>query len=240
MCLATRQGASAFVGTTRADPAVGKVLHLVERRHVHAPRGARRSSRARRSSPQSAPPTPPGSPKPGFSALNADDDLADREHGLLAVAEHHDVDEIGHRLGVEGRVPAHDHERVQVAALGGHQRDPGQVEAGEHVGVAQLGGERDPDEVERAEWAVAVDRERRDVALTHQPLEVGPHRVAALGEHAGGLVEHLVEDLHALVGQAHLVGVGVHQRPPHAVGVPVLGRGVELTADVLHGLADQG
>ena len=44
-------------------------------------------------------------------------------------------------------------------------------------------------------------------------LEVGPHRVGALGEDPVALVEHLVEDLHALVGQADLVGVGVHQRP---------------------------
>ena len=49
--------------------------------------------------------------------------------------------------------------------------------------------------------------------LPHQRLDVRPDRVGALGEDPVPLVEHLVEDLHALVGQPDLVGVGVHQRP---------------------------
>ena len=63
--------------------------------------------------------------------------------------------------------------------------------------------------------AVRVDGELRHAVLAHQRLQVGPDRVGALGQHVGLLVEHLVEDLDALVGQAHLVRVGVHQRPPH-------------------------
>ena len=37
---------------------------------------------------------------------------------------------------------------------------------------------------------------------------------------AGLLVEHLVEDLHALVGQPDLVGVGVHEAPADLGGLP--------------------
>ena len=49
------------------------------------------------------------------------------------------------------------------------------------------------------------------------------------------------------LGDADLVGVGVHQRPPRgqllaagavATDVPVLDRGVELATDVLDGLVD--
>ena len=84
---------------------------------------------------------------------------------------------------------------------------------------------------------MAVDGELRDravgVALAHHRLEVGPDRVGALGEDPVALVEHLVEDRDALVGQPHLVGVGVHQRPAHRHRVPVLDGGVELAADVL-------
>jgi hypothetical protein len=63
-------------------------------------------------------------------------------------------------------------------------------------------------------------------------LEVGPGGVGALGDRVVALVEDLVEDLQALVGQADLVGVGVAsshatgQRPcsqpfPHHPPVPV-------------------
>ena len=59
----------------------------------------------------------------------------------------------------------------------------------------------------------------------------------ALGEDPVALVEHLVEDLDALVGQPDLVGVGVHQGPADgrtvAPAVPLLDRGVQLAADVL-------
>ena len=145
------------------------------------------------------------------------DDLGDREHDLLAVAEHGGVDEVRDGLGVERGVAAGDDDRVVLAAVGRVQRDPGEVEGVEHVGVAELGGEAQAEEVEGADRAVAVDGELRDRALlvagAHHLLHVGPHRVGALGEDPVALVEHLVEDLDALVGQADLVGVGVHQGP---------------------------
>ncbi len=125
-------------------------------------------------------------------------------------------------------------------AVGGVQRDAGEVERGEQVGVAELGGEADAEQVEGADRAVRVDGELGDAVLAHQRLEVGPHRVGALGQRVGALVEHLVEDLHALVGQPDLVGVGVHQRPADGDRVPVLDPRVQLAADVLDRLADLG
>ena len=119
----------------------------------------------------------------------------------------------------------------------GVHRDAGEVERVEHVGVAELGREAQAEHVEGTHRAVAVDGELRDVVLAHHLLHVGPHGVGALGHDPVALVEHFVEDLHALVGQADLVGVGVHQRPAdgRAVlgAVPVLDRRVELAADVL-------
>ena len=48
---------------------------------------------------------------------------------------------------------------VRSAAL---QRDTGEVERGQQVGVAQLGGEADPEYVERPHRAVRVDGELAD------------------------------------------------------------------------------
>ena len=93
------------------------------------------------------------------------DDLGDREHDLLAVAEHGGVEEVGDRLGVERRVAAGQHDRVVVAAVDRVQRDAGEVEGVEHVGVAELGGEAQAEDVEGADRAVAVDGELRDAVL---------------------------------------------------------------------------
>jgi len=80
---------------------------------------------------------------------------------------------------------------------------------------------------------VAVHRELRDLVLPHQLLQVRPDAVGALGEHALALVQDLVEDHDALVGQPDLVCVGVHERPADIAGLPGLDRGVELSTDVL-------
>ena len=71
-------------------------------------------------------------------------------------------------------------------------------------------------------------------------LEVGPRRVRPLGHGVGALVEDLVEDLEALVGQAHLVGVRVHQEPPDPVRGGRRDLGTELAADVARWLLHRG
>ncbi len=208
------------IGHDALDAPVGEVVDVVELRHVDA---------AGSSQPQ----------QQAVSAIRATlvlplaHDLADCQHHLLTVAQHSGVDEVGDRLRVEGGVTAGDHDRRVVTPVGGVQRDAGEVEGGQHVRVAQLGGERDPQQVERADRSVRVDGELWDLVFAHHLLHVGEHGIGALGEDPVALVQDLVEDLHALVGQPHLVRVGVHQRPPHRDRVPVLDRRVELATDVL-------
>ena len=144
------------------------------------------------------------------------------------------------RLGVEGGVPAGDDDGVRLVAVGRVQRDPGEVERLEQVRVAELGGEADAEQVELADGPVPVDGELRDAVLAHEPGQVRPDGVGALGEGVRALVEHLVEDHQALVGQPDLVGVGIHQRPVDRDVVPRLDLRVQLTADVLDRLLDLG
>ena len=154
------------------DRAVGAVGHVVERRHVAA---------VDRGQPQQQLP-PPARAAVGLPGLDDVGDLADH---LLAVADRRDVDEVGDRLRVERRVAARDDDRVVGPSVDGVQRDAREVERREQVGVAELGGEADPEQVERAERPVRVDGERGDAVLAHQRLEVRPDRVAALGERVG-------------------------------------------------------
>ena len=227
MCLLTRSGHAVPVRGDRGDAAVGQVVDVVEAGDVDPAGGGQAQQQL----------VAPARAPVGLPGL---DDLGDGAHGLLAVAEHRHVDEVGDRLGVEGGVAAGHHHRVGLVAVGGVQRDAGQVERGEQVGVAEFGRERDAEQVERPDRAVGVDGELRDAVLAQQRLEIRPDRVGALGERVVTLVEDLVEDLHALVRQAHLVGVGVHQRPPDRDGVPVLAAGVQFTPDVLDRLAHPG
>ena len=236
MCLATRHGTPVGVGGRRhpLDATVGQVGDVVEGRHVDAA-GAREPQQHLVASAG----TPGGLPLPH--------DVGDREHRLLAVADDRGVDEGGDRLGVEGGVAPRDDDGVLEAPIGGMQRDAGEVEGVQHVGVAELGREGQPEEVEVAHRAVAVDGELRQAALPQLCLHVGPHGIRALGEGVLTLVDDLVEDHDALVGHADLVGVGIHQRPAGGqllaggsvpADVPVLDRGVQLAADVLDGLVD--
>ena len=218
-----------YAGPVRRDPADGRVrqvVDVVEARHVDAARGGQAVQ-------QAVPAVRPAGPLP------APDQLGDGQHGLLAVAEHGPVDELGDRLGIERGVPAGQHQRVAGPAVGRGQRDPGEIKRGQQVGVAELGREAHPEHVERAHRPVRVDGELGHVMLAHQRLKVLPDAVGALGEHALAAVEHLVENLDTLVRQAHLVGVRVHQRPPDLGGVPVLDDGVQLAADVLDRLAHE-
>ena len=189
------------VGHDGLDGAVGGVRHVVELRDVD-PAADREAAQQLVAAAGLA------------LGLPLAHDLGDRQHDLLAVAEHGGVDEVGDRLGVEGGVAAGEHDRVVVGAIGRVQRDAGEVERVEHVGVAELGGEAQAEDVEGADRAVLVDGELRDrPVLAHHRFHVGPHGVGALGDDPVALVEDLVEDLDALVGQADLVGVGIHQRP---------------------------
>ena len=196
------------LGTTASIVCVGGVRHVVEARHVDAA-ADREPAQQLVAAAEAA------------LVLPLAHHLGDREHDLLAVTEHGGVEEVRDRLRVERRVPAGQHDRVVLGAVRGVQRDAGQVEGVEHVGVAELGGEAEPEEVEVADRPVRVDGELRDLVLAHHRLHVRPHRVGPLGDDPVALVEHLVEDLHALVGQPDLVGVGVHQRPAHRLTAPV-------------------
>ncbi len=211
------------VGHDAADAAVGEVLDVVEARDVNAA-GLREPEQDLVAAAGAA------------LGLPGADDLGDLQDGLLAVADDRAVDEVRDRLGVERGVAAREDDRVVHRAVLGLQRDAREVQGGEHVRVAQLGGEAEPEHVERADGAVAVHGELGHVVLAHQLFEVGPDAVRALREDALALVEYLVEDHDALVGEPDLVGIGVHQGPADVTAVPVLDGGVQLTADVLDGL----
>ena len=203
MRLSTRSGTSGYRGRTSAMNGPSYV-DLVHRRHVDA--GDRRELAQ-----HALAPGPP-------AALPRADDLGDLADGLLAVADHERVDEVGHRLGVERAVPAGDTSGCSGRRCSARTGTPGEVEAVQQVRVDELGREVEGEHVEVAGGAVGVDREERHARRPHLGLEVDPGRVGALGDGVVAFVEDLVEDLEPLVGQPDLVGVGIDEQPGGAGG----------------------
>ena len=207
------------------DAPIRQVLHVVEAGNIDR-------SRPRQSKQQLFPTT--RSPL----TLPLGDDAGDQQDGFLAIPEDRGVQEIRDRLRIEGRMPAGDDERLITMAICRVHRNPREIECVEHVRVSELGREGQPEDVEISHRSMTVDGELRNTVFSHQFLEIGPHRVGALGEHVLASVENLVQDLHTLIRGTDLVSVGVHQRPPHNGVFPVLDDGVHLATDVLDWFAD--
>ena len=119
-------------------------------------------------------------------------------------------------------------------------RHAGQVHAAEQVGVDELGRQVERDDVELAGRTVAVDREQRQAVAAQLGLQVRPGRVGPLGHRVVALVQDLVEDLQALVGQPDLVRVRVDQQPRHLARAVGGDDGPVLAADVAGGLLHLG
>ena len=166
------------------------------------------------------------------------DDAGDQQDGLLTITKDGGVKEISDGLRVEGRMPAGDDERLVTDSICRVHRNSGEIECVEHVRVSELGRKRQPENIEIPHRPVTIDGELRNTVFSHQFLEIGPHRVGALGENIFATVENLIEDLHSLIGGADFVSIGIHQRPPHRGVFPVLDDGVHLATDVLDRLAD--
>ncbi len=162
--------------------------------------------------------------------------LCDLDGHLLAVAHREAVEEVGHRLGVEGARSAAHHQRIVLAALGRQQRDAGQVQHGQHAGVGQLELERHPEHVEGADRRARLEREEREPALPEHPLHVRPGQEDPLAGDVGPIVEEVVEEAEAQVGHPDLVRVGERQGEADPDLVEVLHHRAELGADVAGGL----
>ena len=116
--------------------------------------------------------------------------------------------------------------------VGRVQRDIGEVEQVDEVGVDELGREVEGHHVEITGRDVLLHAEERDAGGPHGGLHVHPGRVRPLRHGIVALVEDLVEDLQPLVGEPDLVRVGVQEHPGHLARTVLRVLGPLLTPDV--------
>ena len=212
-----------FIGHDALDATVFEVLDVVEARHVdHAGQGK----------PAQEADTALGA----AFALPVAHDVSDEQYGLFTITHHSSIDELGNGLGIKCCVAAGDDDRVLIGAISSEYRNAGEINRREHVRVTKLGRERHAHDIEVTECTMAIDSELRHLVLAHQLLEIGPHRIGTLGQSIVALVDHFVEDLHALIGSTHLVGIGVHECPVNVDRLPRLLHRIEFAAHVLNGL----
>ena len=126
-------------------------------------------------------------------------------------------------------------ERLRRVAMLGTYGHAGEIDAVEDVRVHEFGRKVERDHIELGCRPVGIDREQGQSPCPHERFEVEPGCVGALGDHVGPLVEDLVEDLEALVGQADLVCIGVRQEPGDLARAVFRSQRSQLTADVRAG-----
>ena len=143
-----------------------------------------------------------------------------------------------HRLGVQAGGAAGDDQRL-IRAIRGAQRDAGQIERGQDVGVELLIRQAETEHIEVNQRMAGLQAVKRDARLAHRDLHVHPRRVGALGQHVGLRVDAVVEDRHAQVRHAQVIDIREDQRQPIGCGIPIFDDAVKFAAGVTRRLLDE-
>ncbi len=177
---------------------------------------------------------------PGRAGLAQAAVLIEEEgQGVLGLAQEHEVEERGHRLGVIDARAAGDDQRVGLGSVGGQQRNARQVQHLQDVRVKHLVLEGDAENVEVADRTARFPRKEGDVRRAHARRHVRPGGVGALAEHIAAGVQEVVEDGRAQVAHADGVGVGEPEAEADGDAVPGFADRADLSADVLGGVVDE-
>ena len=173
-----------------------------------------------------APPLPPG------GAVQ----LHQLHRQVLALAQAHKVDEVGDGLGVVHGGAAGDDQRRKAGALRRVQRDARQIQHVQDGGERHLIAHGKGHNVKIGDGVAGFQREQRHSRLAHLLLHVAPGGEHALTPDAVHLVHDAVQDPHAQIGHADLVGVGEAEGDAGVHLRLVLQHGVIFAAHVAGGL----
>ena len=92
--------------------------------------------------------------------------------------------------------------------------------------------QRKAHDVKGAERTAAFEREQRDFLLLHQVHHVHPRHKRALAEHIRLLIHRGIENLHAQMGHADLVGIRKAERKMQLRAVPRLELRIHFPAGI--------
>ena len=186
-------GGSTVLRRHGSHGAVGVVAHLVERGHVHA-----LDLRCLHQKIVLGPARELGLPQQGQQLV---------VH-LFPLAHHEEVQEGGHGLGVHRGGAAGPDEGQQVRPVRRAQGDPRHVQHVQHGGIGHLIADGEGQGVKVPHRIAAFQGVERDLGLLHLLIHVPPGGKDPLAPHKGQAVHGVVEDAHAQVRHADLIGIG--------------------------------
>ena len=150
----------------------------------------------------------------------------------LAVADGESIDEVMQRFRIERARTARDDDGILPGAILAVQRDAGQIENLQDVGVAHLVLERDAQHVEAAHGRPCLDGKERHSLLAHQIRHIHPRHEHALAERIVPFVDDIVQDAGAEVRHAHLIHIRKRKRIADRDRCRILEYGVHFAAHV--------
>lgn len=207
------------------DGAVGVVAHVVQARDIDAVELRRAAEKF-----PLCPALAPGLPV----------QLHQLDGDVLPLAKAHKVDKIRNRLGVVHRRTTCDDERRQLRALGAVQRDPREIEHVQNGREGHLISDGKGHDIKVRDRVAGFQREQRHVRRAHLLLHVPPRGEHPLAPDAGHLVHHAVENPHAKVRHADLIGIGEAEGDAGIHLRKILHHRVILAAHIARGLLHAG
>ena len=165
----------------------------------------------------------------------------DQLHGhVLALAQAHKVDEVGQRLGVVHGGAAGNDQRRQAGTVSGVEGDMRQIQHVEDGGKRHLVANGKGHDVEIRDGVAGFQREKGHIRLSQLLLHVAPRGEHTLAPDAGQVVHDAVENAHAQIGHADLIGVGEAEGDAGVHLVFVFQNGVIFAAHIAGGLLYAG
>ena len=150
----------------------------------------------------------------------------------FAVSNGKRVDEMIQRLRIERARAARNDDRIVPGAVLAVQRNAGQIEELQDVGIAHLILQRNAQHVKAADWRARLQRKQRHILLTHQVRHVHPRRKDALAKRVLPLIDDIIQDAGTQMGHAHLVHIRERKRIANRHAVRILEHGIHLAAHV--------
>jgi len=133
----------------------------------------------------------------------------------LDLTDQKSVKEVRQGLGVQRSAgSAGDHHGIAAAALGRCHGDAAQVEHGDRIGVVQFVAEREGDHIELAQRGLRFQRRERAPRPREHPLLAGIWPEGPLADDVETVIEQTIDGMHAEIGHADMIGVGIDQGDP--------------------------
>ena len=126
----------------------------------------------------------------------------------------------------------------QIASISRPDGHAAQIQHLQDVGGAEFVTQAETEDVERRQWSAAFNTEQGLLSLPQSGGEISGRQIGPIAELTGDRVENRIKNDVAQVAGAHLVDLGVGERPTHLSCMPVPQLHAKLVAHVAGGLVD--